>query len=939
MSGRRGTWWRSLFVFAVGGAVSCGSAAPVTRPSGARSSAIAPEKDAFWVVPSAESLVGPAVDGGTWAIVGGRRLLLRPDGSTGVETDPTEEALHALAAVPLAGGAGGKKVQLLGASRHLVHAFDEPLGQGRVVATFERDIARIGAAPGLLFVWLDDDAAPRVLDALTLAPSSAWPSPVLDVAFLDAQRGAAIFVGGGLAVTADGGATFRPVEPREEATRMESVTHIAGVLRASTFRLRSWPARGGKVDVDAATVSSPLGEPNAPPELALGAREQWVLELRDSAMFDPLWLAVLRGVDLGGGAALVAAKGRLVKMDLSTGLAVDVDGASRPELALDACEGARTPDAAWFKCSTMVDGEPEYTLLRAPIARPAELTVALRGRSWGAMYTTSAGGLAISPCASMSEARASEPPGERSGACVLQPDGSFARVARESNAGAARDGALYGFSAPMAPAPDANQGLIRAYYPDGRSATVASVALPTPITRFESLDEDADGTLHLVLAAEDGLYAVRVKGAGEARSVHLPGTSVGAFRSGHGFASGPGGILTASGDGVDWRPAAGPSALILGRRIGSGGGVEVTSMGVDNEGMLRVHWGRPAPTVDVAPRTLEPTPARLPEPPARPVLHCKLGAPVGSAGMDDPALVSEPAPIAGEVREIHRSTGPAPALWLTEIATDERGAPPTGWQLRWLDAAEIGARERTWKGPARGSGWATGVHGVAARSGDVAFGIAYRGKKAVLVRIDPAGRIETRDTSVGLLPTTAIGFGEGERASLAWVAYDGVVVWPAGAEPRLIARLARTREMFAAGPTDTSVDVLVPWGEEMLRHTFALGASSTDVGATVAWTRGARPFTGPTFPPRCSKGATGPQFAWSGSALSTIAIQDKPYEVARSDVMMRSTPEGDCAERAFFEVFWSELRFLRVDLTTHTGEYGRADATTPAVSTVTCDGW
>ena len=462
-----------------------------------------PELAAKWLRPSSVSFVGPRIPEGIWAVLGGRRMLLRDDGTTSVETEPTEETLIQLGTMPSKADAGQV---LFAASRQNIYRFDEPLGRGRAIwRSHLESIERIGFSPDRMFVWLQNLPRPIVLDA-TGATVAEPPVTARDILFLDAKLGAAIFLAEGLAVTTDGGATWRAVPHRH----VGHLRQVSGMLAAgySDDNLQA-------IDLAAATLDET--------PVALSAREQWIQTMR-AAFVAPLELAIAQGADLGNGTALAPIDGGLARIDLSTGLGEIVPEARWPSLD-PRCRGTRSGTFAWFDCQKKTTGVSQRELLRVPLVAPYAVTLALTAPDWDTMHVTAAGGLELSRC---EEGSPREP-----GSCVLQPDGSFAFITPMSRAGSARDGALYDLEIAKT---DPRQGTLVARYPGGRTQRLTSFAIPTSIVRLESLDEDEDGTFHLIVRASFHHYIQWRRGSAP-RSVTLEGLDFVEFRFGHGYGS------------------------------------------------------------------------------------------------------------------------------------------------------------------------------------------------------------------------------------------------------------------------------------------------------------------------------------------------------------------------------------------------------------------
>src|SRR5207248_1822763 len=103
-----------------------------------------------------------------------------------------------------------KGTKLVGRSKHAVMRFDDPLGAPQAIAKSDRPLSRLGSAPSVVAVWTDDGDTPHLFGVDGGAATLKLPAPPLrSIAFVDAQHGAAVFEAAGLAVTSDGGATWK----------------------------------------------------------------------------------------------------------------------------------------------------------------------------------------------------------------------------------------------------------------------------------------------------------------------------------------------------------------------------------------------------------------------------------------------------------------------------------------------------------------------------------------------------------------------------------------------------------------------------------------------------------------------------------------------------------------------------------------------------------
>src|SRR5262245_8881537 len=127
----------------IGLAAACGGA-PLPTPPSVRLDvapppvAVPPPLPARWVESGGATLVGPVLSGsdGTLVLLGGRRALVRGDGSLEPEKARAPEPLEEIVEVP---GPGGR-TRLVGRSGHGVFRFDDPLGAPVALARSEARI-------------------------------------------------------------------------------------------------------------------------------------------------------------------------------------------------------------------------------------------------------------------------------------------------------------------------------------------------------------------------------------------------------------------------------------------------------------------------------------------------------------------------------------------------------------------------------------------------------------------------------------------------------------------------------------------------------------------------------------------------------------------------------------------------------------------------------
>ncbi|MFO0762779.1 MAG: hypothetical protein U0359_40455 [Byssovorax sp.] len=133
-----------------------------------------PLTPARWVESGGATLIGPRVGDATLVLLGGRRALVGADGAVKIERTPGPEPLLELIEVPLANGG----TRLAGRGVHGLYRFEDPLGPPIALGQVEGELARLGAAPGVLVFWTSRSDLPRFVDVSTggAATLSACPS-------------------------------------------------------------------------------------------------------------------------------------------------------------------------------------------------------------------------------------------------------------------------------------------------------------------------------------------------------------------------------------------------------------------------------------------------------------------------------------------------------------------------------------------------------------------------------------------------------------------------------------------------------------------------------------------------------------------------------------------------------------------------------------------
>ena len=301
------------------------TAAPAEQPP-----EIAPAR---WFLRRSRTLWGPTIGGSTLVLLGGRRALVTGD-DVRFETAQAPEPLIDLTVVPGAGGA--RRVVTVG--ERGAYRLDDPLGPAVPIARGTARVIGVDTYPGLAAVWTDGGGTKAFIDAET---GRAVPTPPglpgahpLGLVFASEREGVGLFAAVGLAVTGDGGATWRVVHETGagDAARVSGIRFVDGAVEA-----KDADGRPAAVDVAGATLGPFHGAPRAkertppPPRQGEPPLGYW---MRVSEQ-NPLALAVDTGVTDSGGMARVQDNRVRARVDVRTGRVVDVEGVDPSARALE----------------------------------------------------------------------------------------------------------------------------------------------------------------------------------------------------------------------------------------------------------------------------------------------------------------------------------------------------------------------------------------------------------------------------------------------------------------------------------------------------------------------------------------------------------------------------------------------------------------------------
>lgn len=809
---------------------------------------------ARWIDSSGATLKGPSIPGGTLVLLGGRRALVAKDGTTKVETAPTPEGLLSIIEVPTASG----QRRLVGHGAHTIYRFDDPLGAPVSLARSDVLIDHIGAGPGLVAVWDYQSFSPRFIDVETGQPKTLPNLPLLSlraVAFRNAKEGAGAFEAAGLAVTTDGGASWRLAS---DATKGRDALRITG-LRLSGDAVRAFVYANGSdapVDIGQAKLDTLVETPEPSGEIPL---LRWIRVTER----DPLDVAAASGVELPGGAALIASHGLLARVDTQSGSISDLVEFSKG-YGLGACEVGRAGAAAWLGCIVSEDGEgggfvDPFAVLRVPVSasKLAPEAPSIRVPSEVAVRISPSGGIMLFGACE---------PGDEGDACVRQPDGSWATFAIgvdlvEHGAGPLADGRValvrgldegdLAEGDPNGPAAEREWSpTIVTIDKSGQERRLASLSFTEPpsprLSAVSPIEEDVDHTLRFVLADNDGaLYSVvQPAGREETSPQRLPRVAHARIHAGKGIAVGEGRVIASPDGGGTWTEVAMPERArraltdIGATYFEEPGTLMVSEVGAKLDTQLRLGWGPGEPAPE--PKVSEPSAklAARPLPPVAPekVLHCSSA---GGVAPGSPPLLgaSEIAnffykgkpPKSEKGKRVNLSTfggGRAGMLdtiaVLEETGSDKPGDLPRTWSIRWMIPADVGAKPRSWSGaPPKGTPWGSSIR-MAAASGGRALLSLRAGGKYLVMRVKPTGGVETAEVDYERLPSSDVMFGSDAGEPIVWLHDTSVVVWLSGEQPRIIANVGGRGARMLGQPSRDGVPVLLSYNDTALISTLPI---------------------------------------------------------------------------------------------------------------------
>jgi len=845
-----------------------------------------PLPPARWMQVAGATTVGPQIDGGTMMLVGGRRVLIGADGSSKSETAPSPEPLQQVVVIPTVGGT--KRVIARG--KKGIFRLDDPLGAPKPLAQSESEIRTVASYVGLIAVWTYNSDTPRFVDVETgkfkLVPS--LPSlPMRTVMFRNDKEGAAIFEGVGLAVTADGGSTWKRVaeDVNGDALRMQGVMVLNGSLFAYVYE------EGFISPIDVAQAR--LGRAtDRPAETNSSALVRWIR----ATGVDPIATAASSGIEASEGTALVASNGLIARIDLKTGTIVGIEEFAR-EPSNGPCTFLRAGNAAWLACpiSEQPSGDiyDPFGIMRVPLdgnSFKPERPAIVRSGEVELRTSPSGGVMFLGQCNGDGEGEV----------CSRQPDGRWVNLSAEVEltsraVGPLGDGRvaflrnmwngdkpethIAGDESEEETRPEESEesGEDRGdredredrVVPEGKRLYVAAVGDGRKEERIatilwqprgdlrvhSSIQEDGDHNLHFIIGDDEGIYAVVQPIDKEARAPQrLEGMTEARLRGSRGIAVGTEGIRASTDGGRTWAGVPLPTPARESLTQIDSFATDPSMFGVSEVGMLldksvRIGWGSTDtiedPIEPVFDSTL-PSISRLSAP--EKLLTCAVEAsiagtpPLTSANLINVALGKKtPAP-KGTRRS--SSTGSSSRdgvmgtmVYFDEEGPDKPGSSPNKWTFNWLDPMEVGGKARTWTGaPPKDSPWGAQVRNVVGSGARALFTVRV-GVKNILVRTKAAGGAEIVEVPSDLLPSNDVVFGTEKGEPIAWTRDTSLIVWISGETPRVIGQLSYRSSRLLGEPTKDGVPVLLngqDWSALRVFPIPALGKKDAPVPAALA---------------------------------------------------------------------------------------------------------
>lgn len=814
-----------------------------------------PIPPARWIEAGGATAVGPDLDNGTLLLLGGRRGVVKKDGALALETQPSPEPLQEVIEV-----ATSKGRKLIARSAHGVYRFDDPLAAPVPLARSDGRLMRLGAGPGVIAVWTSGSDLPAIISVEDGSPAQASlrlpEMPLRALSFLDDKRGAGVFEGAGLAVTTDGGATWKPAvgASPSDAIRIGGLRRRGDAIYGYTYT----DGPDGPIDIDAARIGA-LEHRAAP------AGEAPILRWIRRTGRDPIEVAATLGVDASPGkGALIASHGMVARVDPETGSLLELVEFAKGKW-LNPCYVGGGPKAAWIGCGLSPDETDLYDpfgVLRVTLnEEPIKLGKPEIARNGDVEMRASPSGalMLFGPCHNDEDGQA----------CARQSDGSFKTLRSdaellERGTGPLLDGRiviLRGVSdGDNAPEPDPAQRALSGPDNDppakglhfgaidatGRERVLGNIpfTLSRGFVRVQSpIQEGADKTLRAVIEDGTGPHVVMWGGGREtATVVKVPDATVARIHGLHGIAIGESKLYASSDGGATWAEIPAPLRVMAEARevADEPSAVFVSDVGAKIGSALRIGWG-PTPEAANKPNTEEGDvkiggavlAVKKPQQPGKErKLVCSSEGPaqgvpplIGSSQIK--TLLASPAAPKGTKRETStfssgRSGMMETVALLEEDGPDKRGEGPAKWTFKWHDAAELGGRVRSATlTPPKGASFGTNLR-YASSSGAKAIFSVRSGGKYYLGRVAGTGKVTLLEVSTDLTPLNDVVFGSDKAEVLAWMRDTNLVVWVKDEAPRTIGQISVHPVRTLGEPTKEGVPVLLGSHDWSILRTFPI---------------------------------------------------------------------------------------------------------------------
>ncbi|MDI3289317.1 hypothetical protein [Polyangium sp. 15x6] len=729
--------------------VLAASCAPTARPKPTASStppedtpdvtrAKAPEEpEARWVRTGRATRVILPLPEGTLVLMGGRRALVRADGSILDEKVLTPEPLDGMLAVPTPRG-----LRLVGYNRQALYRFDDPLGEPRVLVEgfhvgVANPISKVGAGPGFVAVW-DSYGTALLLDVETGAKKTlaGWPDvPPTDMLFRSMDEGAVVFESIGLALTRDGGKTFHVPDadkPEERVydfdlgRRGDRIEAVRGDFRAPIDFADNRVGAFARRVVDVARMN---------PTLA------WI----EATETDPIELAIIDGSPDPRGGVLVAVNNMAARVDPRTGVALEVawNPANVQKDTLEdprwnnvvACRAAHLPNRGLLFCPVDIGRVETATFsVKGPLLLQRAERPKLSGQHSRDVAQRPRGALVFyGHCASPRAKDASVEGEEPIVLCASGPAGEVKPVRPAPHlyyqgsgglegVGALEDGTIVHLKGitgnyvdlewnPGAPIPETRFELFsRLTKPEALPPLPFPEGAEGPTEVLGSIEQDEGGALHAMVSLRGEIVHVRQPLSGPATVTPLPAYSA-RFRRGRGVILGAD-LLLSPDAGVSWFNA-GPLPKDPAYKDATLGALPSES-GIAMLRWLRVGWGPAAPYPSDPPPPAGPPLAVLAEPsekePTVRTLSCARRGRIGAApplwdfsarhAMYDVASGAVPTVDRRFIEEVGVTQGADVIAGRLEAFASSDGKTAERWTLQVIDPRETTGNVLTWTVPA-----------------------------------------------------------------------------------------------------------------------------------------------------------------------------------------------------------------------------------------------